>query len=292
MRRWIALFAAVMLCLSLCACGDKVETDDAREAYELIDDAYEVVDEFASDLYEAWFQGVNHASSVTSLSYLKNELTISDEMLDKAIESKGFSSWTAMMDVYDDSFSPCVELVSEAYKVSGKLQKVRNSMEEAAAHMHVVSQNYDAHEAFYDALKDYYKNTALLLDFCCSPEGSFEQVVSTMREYRNGIRSAKVELEFVFGEFEDVKKPKKELETWEVGLIVLLVLLVVAATSYGGYKVVKKLTEDHTVYDNNRPEEEDEETGKGTWVCKQCGAINPRAFSRCADCRTDRFSVE
>ena len=59
MKRIIALLLAVVMCISLCSCGnDKKAFEKSQEAYENIKAAYDIVTDFAVDYYEVWRAGI------------------------------------------------------------------------------------------------------------------------------------------------------------------------------------------------------------------------------------------
>ena len=60
MKKWIALLLVAVMCLSLCACGggNKKAFNASKDAYDNIDIAYEITEQFGSDIYEAWRMGI------------------------------------------------------------------------------------------------------------------------------------------------------------------------------------------------------------------------------------------
>ena len=60
MKKIITLTLAFVMCLSLCACGggDKKAFEASKAAYDNVDIAYEITEQFGSDLYEAWRLGI------------------------------------------------------------------------------------------------------------------------------------------------------------------------------------------------------------------------------------------
>ena len=59
----------------------------------------------------------------------------------------------------------------------------------------MLSEKYSDYE-HYPALKGYYTTTNAFFDFCQSPSGSFEQVKTTINEYRNDARNYDKDLNY------------------------------------------------------------------------------------------------
>ena len=70
-------------------------------------------------------------------------------------------------------------------------------MEEAKAEMKEMSEKYSDYE-HYPNLKGYYTTTNAFFAFCQNPTGSFEQVKTTINDYRNDARSYKSDLDYMF----------------------------------------------------------------------------------------------
>lgn len=221
MKKTISLLLALALCLSLCACGgsDKKAFEASKLAYDSIDIAYEITEQFGSDLYEAWRlgiydddeildDGVEHLASELSLS--ANEIRagaaytvaamlgedwdkMSEEDKNKYI-NKADSFFSAME---DDLFSFCVMVVTGAYTVNGKVQEAQTALDTAKAQMKELSEEYSDYE-HYPNLKGYYTTTSSFFDFCNNPTGSFEQVKETINDYKNEARDYISDLDYIF----------------------------------------------------------------------------------------------
>lgn len=220
MKRFISMSLAIALCMILCSCGgnkSKKAFDASKVAYDNINTAYEIIADFGSDIYEAWRIGIYEKKNLT-LSGLAEELNLTEDEL-----KMGFAyminkdEWDTMTDeeqaseadsaegdfllvtmlADSDIFSVCVYTVSSAYKVSGKTSEVQNILDAAKEQMKGLSENYSDYE-HYPALKGYYTTTSAFFDFCQNPVGSFDQVKSTVDDYRNSAREYYKDLEFIF----------------------------------------------------------------------------------------------
>ena len=241
MKKMIAFLLVFALCASFAACSKQAKAFDiSKEAYENINAAYELVNKFSEDIYEAWNMGINNKASIdgkdegsTAYSYddsyndlealetFANELHIPQADLEAAVakllgkdhydpgsyDQRG--DWYTLSSMYYASFfSACVDLVSTAYEVNGTAAEITELLEEAMDQMKTLSNKYADYE-HYPNLKEYFTNTTAFFGFCLEPEGSFDQVVDTFNEYRNNARNYFYDLNYVF---EDSIFPKKEEE--------------------------------------------------------------------------------
>lgn len=208
MKQILSLCIAFIMLLSLCACSDveagaeanskKAAYDAASNVYDSINNAYLLIDEFGSDLYEAWRIGIYDDDEV-SISYLADELNLSEDEITAAIDSLAYEGCgNYYFDYYEDSlFSACVWLVTEAYELNGTSEKIAEYLTDAKTRMKEMSEKYSDYE-HYENLKSYYTTTTAFYDFCKDPSGSFEQVKETINTYRNDARSYRNDLSFIF----------------------------------------------------------------------------------------------
>ena len=227
------VLAIVMVALCACtltSCGKKKDFEVSKSAYENINLAYEKVNEFSKDIYQAWYMGINKKSDIdgthtsgtyvtstyyddrASLTEFANELHIPREDLEKAVakllgkseyDPGGYSDpgdwYTLSNEVYDSFFSACVEVVSTAYELNGRADEIKVLLNNARTEMKELSDKYSDYE-HYPALKEYFTTTTAFFGFCLDPEGSFEQVVETFNNYRNEARNCYYDLNYVFEE--------------------------------------------------------------------------------------------
>ena len=195
--------------------------DASKVAYDSIDVAYEITEQYGSDVYEAWRMGIYDKDEILDddVTYLASELSLSEEDIKLGVaytvselmgqdwgtlteESK--KAYCAEADLYfylmeDDLFTFCVMVVSNAYKVNGKVDEAKNALDEAKAQMKELSEKYSDYE-HYPNLKGYYTTTSSFFDFCQNPTGSFEQVKDTINDYKNEARDYISDLDYIFEE--------------------------------------------------------------------------------------------
>ena len=213
MKKSVSLILVLALCLSLCACvggNSKKAFDDSQSAFIHITEAYLATNEFSQDVYEAWFQGVNNRTKFDSdseLSAFAKEMHIDEENIKQAVanlmgkESFEYGDWSKLPYRYNNTsyFSAWIDVISEAYECSGKADAIREELLAAKELMKGLSEKYADYE-HYPVLKEYFTNTLAFFDFCCNPEGSFEQVKDTFNSYRNTAREYFFDLNYVFGD--------------------------------------------------------------------------------------------
>ncbi len=219
MKKIFCLLLALVMCMSLVACGNKA-FDKSKEAYGEISKAYTIADQMGTDIYEAWRMGIYDDDEILDdgASYLAKELSLSEEEIIEGIvytymsmtsdttyeeadektkeEGRKFAdSYFTVME--DDLFTACVMAVSNAYKANGKVSEAQTALDNAKALMQEMSKKYSDYE-HYPNLKEYFTNTSSLFDFCQNPDGSFEQVKDTINDYRNEARDYKSDLDYIF----------------------------------------------------------------------------------------------
>ena len=218
MKKAIPFILALVLCLSLCACGgsDKKAFEASKAAYDNINIAYEITEQFGSDIYEAWRLGIYDDDEILDdgAIHLATELSLSaDEIRAGAVYTIYKDEWDTMSDeekdelidkadllftlFEDDLFSFCVMAVSNAYVVNGKVEEAQTALDAAKAQMKELSSEYSDYE-HYPNLKGYFTTTSSFFDFCQNPTGSFEQVKETVNEYKNEARDYISDLDYIF----------------------------------------------------------------------------------------------
>lgn len=185
--------------------NNKIAFENAKKAYDNISRAYVIIDKMASDIYEAWRLSIYEGEDLT-FSMLAGKLSISENDLDKGVdnylEDTAFKyygkSYIGTIADMDGGFSYIIGMVCEAYSANPKLLRTAQiSMDTAKKLMKTMSENYSDYE-HYPALKGYFTSVKSLLSWCESPDGSFEQAITTINDYRNEIRDYQQELDYIF----------------------------------------------------------------------------------------------
>lgn len=215
---------SMLLVLAISACGksEKQKTKEAfeksSEAYDNINNAYTIVENIGSDIYEGWRLGIQEKDEITDkgCAFLAKELSLPETELKEA------TAYTVVVDVLgdswenaseedkemyskpvifgalkDDLFSFVVNVAKNYYVLNGDIEKVQNYLDEAKGQMKELSQDYSDYE-HYPALKGYFTTTSSYFDFCQNPTGSFEQVKTTIENYKTTARDYKADLDYIF----------------------------------------------------------------------------------------------
>lgn len=223
MKRFFLFCLAVSVCISLTACsGTKKAFEVSKSAYDSIDIAYDITEQFGSDLYEAWRIGIFEEDELLSdgAHYLSQQLNLSEEDIKKGIgyiyttsivgenwdtvaeedKTKYYNRDSVLFKMKEDElFSTCVWVVIYSYKLNGKVDEVQTALNTAKEQMKELSDKYSDYE-HYPNLKGYYTTTSSFFDFCQNPTGSFEQMKNTINDYKNEARDYISDLDYIFEE--------------------------------------------------------------------------------------------
>lgn len=223
MKKVLVLILVAVMCVSLTACvgGNKKAFEASKMAYDSVDVAYEITEQFGSDIYEAWRLGIYDSEEIidNGFSHLASELSLSEDEIRMGaayvLTELCGGNWTELSDenretlaeaadesfamMKDNLFSYCVEVVTGAYIANGKVEEAKDALEQAKAQMKELSENYSDYE-HYPNLKGYYTTTSSFFDFCQNPTGSFEQIKETVNDYKNEARDYVSDLDYIFEE--------------------------------------------------------------------------------------------
>ncbi len=224
MKKIVSLILAMTMALPLSACSggkDKKAFEASKAAYDNVNSAYEITEKYGSDIYEAWRLGIYEKKDLqkNGCSTLAKELSLTE---DEIAAGAGYTAakvvgenWDSLSeeekenyigraDKYfsnfeDEMFTWCVELTSNAYIVNGKVEEAQKYLDEAKIQMKELSSDYSDYE-HYPALKGYYTTTSSFFDFCQNPTGSFEQLKTTVEDYKSTARDYNADLDYIFEE--------------------------------------------------------------------------------------------
>jgi hypothetical protein len=197
----------------------EIAFNTSYDAYKNINSAYEIVEELSTKIYDAWKCGIYDGNKDDfKLSYLAKEVDLPlddlklgmaydlyEDEWDKLTEEEKKEKANSGENIFilscvlssDSVFSICVSAVISAYKATGKIDEVEGYLAEAKQQMRSLSQKYSDYE-HYPALKGFFTTTSAFFDFCKNPTGSFEQLVTTLNDYKNTARRYKNDVAFIF----------------------------------------------------------------------------------------------
>lgn len=199
----------------------------SKKAYQNICSAYEIIHEFGSDLYEAWYlvsyQSKNLMNTNTVKAIASEVQYLDEEEIQKGLayvlaKNKYKEDWYALseeeQDRYielarnyegDDFFNQtnCLFIttwsVIRAYEVNGQTEEAQEYLKSAQTYMRELSEKYSDYE-HYPNLKGFFTMAGSYLDVCCDSELSFTQFKDVKNQYEKEARDYTNDLDFIFAE--------------------------------------------------------------------------------------------
>lgn len=195
----------------------------AQEAYMNIKAAWDLLDQWSGDLYNAWHgsimeedeMGANvipyfvQNTHLTEAEVLEGFTVVAYVHLSNKPDGVNWASlsedrkqeWReATVKAFEDSYPSFQEanlMITYAYILNGDYQTAKDTMETAKEHMKVMSEQYSDYE-HYPALKGFFTTASAMLDYCASPSGSFQQYKDLLNDYRKEARDAINDLNYIF----------------------------------------------------------------------------------------------
>ena len=229
MKKMIALLLVAVMCISLVACGsEKKAFENSKAAYNNINIAYEITEQYGDDVYNAWRLAIYEQDKILEygIEYLAKELSLSE---DELIAGVGYlvevllpADWYGMTGDYDwlggyekcinkiaqdtdnvfelvrlNLYSFCVMLVQGSYVVNGKVAEAQSALDVAKEQMKELSEKYSDYE-HYPNLKGYYVTTSSFFEFCQNLTGSFEENKDTFDKYKSEAHDYISNLDYFF----------------------------------------------------------------------------------------------
>ena len=199
----------------------------SKAAYQNINSAYDIVHQFGTDLYSAWYlvsyqnQSLMNTNTVkviaTEVQYLDEE-EIQQGLAFVLANNKYKEDWYALSEEDknryielaceyegDDFFNQtnCLFIttwaVIRAYEVNGNTEEAQKYLEIAQTYMRELSEKYTDYE-HYPNLKGFLAMAGSYLDVCCDSELSFAQFKDVKNQYEKEARDYINDLDFIFGD--------------------------------------------------------------------------------------------
>lgn len=177
---------------------------NAEEAYEKLKNIAELCVDGMDAVYGAWYFGIYEADDTTDSSFCY-EMSLevpgfTETELEEAVSSLGedigFGEELTIMLARSD-WQYCLWIVEEAISIRGDYATINTYMEDAEKILQELTEEYDDY-TYYPKLKDYYAAIKSYVEFFSSPSCSFNQLVSTINDYENGIRTLESDVGFLF----------------------------------------------------------------------------------------------
>ena len=211
MKKKVAPIITIGLALSILFSGCGKKNDQvAKEVYSNINSAYENVQDYANDIYDACHLGIYKNEDLTVDEFTKETAISEDEMVD-AIKvyfagNIGEDEIEKLMNGTDEDVLPFVMLktfvslakpnnmgiiIQNVYNARGTTKEIEDDLENAKAGLKELS----SEDEYYDNLKSYYTTMMSYYDFCEHLTGTFDTMKDTVNNYESDIRKYKNDLE-------------------------------------------------------------------------------------------------
>ena len=197
----------------------------SKAAYQNINSAYDIVHEFGSDLYNAWYLvsyqsksliNTNTAKVIASEVQYLNEEEIQKGLAFVLAKNKYKEDWYELSEEKKNSYielaanyegddffdqTNCLFIttwsVIRAYEVNGQTEEAQEYLNNAQTYMRELSEKYSDYE-HYPNLKGFFTMAGSYLDVCCDSELSFTQFKDVKNQYEKEARDYINDLDFIF----------------------------------------------------------------------------------------------
>lgn len=170
--------------------------DNAKLAYEKLNEVAALCIVGMDDIYGAWYFGIYDADEWDSSSVLimlsAETPSFTDDELQVALKELGISAYSLTT-----SWESCVYVVEIAHVQAGTYDKIITLLAETQAIMQELTDKYEDY-TYYPKLKEYYAKVSSYAEFFESPTGSFNQLADTINDYENTIRTYQTDVGFLF----------------------------------------------------------------------------------------------
>lgn len=184
--------------------------NNAKEAFEKLNDVADLCIKGMDDIYGAWYFGIYKASDSNGSNVYDNmaketpHLT-SQELKDGADAfgalSGGFTydsvAYIMVSKNIDDAWQYCLYITESAIALKGDYDTIEAEMEDAQRILQELTTTYDDY-TYYPKLKDYYSAVSSYVEFFQSPSGSFKMLSDTVNNYESDIRTYQQDVGFLF----------------------------------------------------------------------------------------------
>ena len=169
--------------------------ENAKAAYDKLNQASAICISGMDDVYNAWYFGIYEADDTTSstvVDQLAKKLTFTETQLNNTINKWGISKYDLTQD-----WEKCLTLEYFAHYDAGTYTKLQTLLSEAQKILQELTNTYSDY-TFYPSLKEYYSVLSSYADFFENPSGSFKQLADTVIDYENKIRTYQTDIGFLF----------------------------------------------------------------------------------------------
>lgn len=184
--------------------------ENAKKAYEKLNDVADLCIKGMDDIYGAWYFGIYKASDSTTSNVFDNmaketphlssqDLKDGADYYGKLVGGLGYDMMAKIMvsTKTEGSWQYCLYAAESAITLKGDYDTINSEMDEAQNILQELTTTYDDY-TYYPKLKDYYSAVSSYVEFFKSPSGSFKMLSDTVNGYENNIRTYQSDVGFLF----------------------------------------------------------------------------------------------
>lgn len=176
---------------------EKLKTEEvynnAKDAYTKLKEVAKLCENGMDDIYNAWHFGIYSAEDSYNYFYdLSKKVNFTSTELKKAAELYGITESKAKTD-----WNYSVIIVEMAHVIRGDHDTITKNMEGAQKTLQILTEQYGDY-TYYPKLKEYYSAIGSYVEFFKNPTGSFNQLVDTVNNFENNIRTLETDVAFLF----------------------------------------------------------------------------------------------
>jgi len=184
---------------------------DLLYVFTELNNAYELVETFCSDVYTAWNKGINQSDKFKgsnlngSVKYLASQISLSYddtlwgcthayitkicgeqwEGIEGHEKAKDAVATGTLFYLASNSIpAACVCSVIGAYEVNGTSENIQNTLDKAKEMLNTINAEGNLLDC-YTTLGEYYDNINSFFEFLNNPTGSFDQAADTISNYKD-----------------------------------------------------------------------------------------------------------
>lgn len=173
----------------------KVTYDNAKKAYEALNEVADMCVSGMDAVYGAWYYGVYESNAKYGVTFYALSLEVpgfSSSEIEDAAKVIGMKESSLK-----GKWQNCLNLVLSAIALRGDYEAIEEKMLAAENILQELTSTYDDY-TYYPKLKSYYSAVSSYVDFYENPTGSFNQLADTVKEFENTIRTYEADVSFLF----------------------------------------------------------------------------------------------
>ena len=221
MKRILAIVLSILIVMSTLGCVPASDTASegtvdpqkakseaqyacGKAAYEQLNTAADICIEMMDSIYDAWYFAIYDAddySNSTVVLEFASEVNLTKSEVEEAymdvFGDAGAKDASLLPYILKQEFTYAVIIVEQAYINNGTVQRLNDALANAKNELKTMTQEYSDYSE-YPNLKSYYSEVSSYAEFAQNPNGSFEQLKTTIETYEREIRTYKSDMSFVF----------------------------------------------------------------------------------------------